>query len=98
MGGVASKQRGYFAALPEPVSQRITLLADWTHEDDTLDAVLFHSDSDQLRSLAQTLSARPGPLIAVQGYARGDGLIALERLLIERAISVNTAAAGGMPA
>ncbi|CAK8741223.1 Bifunctional protein PutA [Sodalis praecaptivus] len=87
--------RRLFAALPEPVQQRITLLTDWRQENVTLDAVLFHGDSDQLRILAQTLAARPGPLIAVQGYARGDGQIALERLLIERAISVNTAAAGG---
>ncbi|AHF74259.1 trifunctional transcriptional regulator/proline dehydrogenase/pyrroline-5-carboxylate dehydrogenase [Candidatus Sodalis pierantonius str. SOPE] len=91
----SSSCRRLFAALPEPVQQRITLLADWRQENVTLDAVLFHGDSDQLRSLAQTLAARPGPLIAVQGYARGDSQIALERLLIERAISVNTAAAGG---
>ncbi len=84
-----------FTTLPDSVRQRITLLADWTQENVRLDALLFHGDSDQLRNLAQMLSERPGPLITVQGYARGDGQIALERLLIERAISVNTAAAGG---
>lgn len=65
------QNRRLFAVLPDPVSQRITLLADWTQAEVMLDAVLFHGDSDQLRNLAQTLAARHGPLIALKGYARG---------------------------
>jgi len=33
--------------------------------------------------------------VGVHGLSRGDHQIALERLVIERAVSVNTAAAGG---
>ncbi|MEY4922874.1 MAG: hypothetical protein RLY17_1591, partial [Pseudomonadota bacterium] len=35
------------------------------------------------------------PIISVQGFARGETNILLDRLLIERSLSVNTAAAGG---
>jgi len=38
---------------------------------------------------------RAGPIVQVQGLAPGETGIVLERLLIERSLSVNTAAAGG---
>ncbi|MEA7187984.1 hypothetical protein ONJ45_27175, partial [Salmonella enterica subsp. enterica serovar Virginia] len=34
-------------------------------------------------------------IVSVQGFARGESNILLERLYIERSLSVNTAAAGG---
>ncbi|WP_244847520.1 trifunctional transcriptional regulator/proline dehydrogenase/L-glutamate gamma-semialdehyde dehydrogenase [Caballeronia sp. SL2Y3] len=67
------------------------------------DAVLFEGDSDELLSLVKEVAKRPGPIVSVQGVAAGtfadaghDGEdYALERLLTERSVSVNTAAAGG---
>ncbi|MFM0048533.1 trifunctional transcriptional regulator/proline dehydrogenase/L-glutamate gamma-semialdehyde dehydrogenase [Caballeronia grimmiae] len=67
------------------------------------DAVLFEGDSDELLSLVKEIAKRPGPIVSVQGVAAGafadaghDGEdYALERLLTERSVSVNTAAAGG---
>ena len=59
------------------------------------DAVLHHGDSDQLRTVCEQAAKRPGPIVGVQGLAQGEPNIALERLLIERSLSVNTAAAGG---
>ena len=44
---------------------------------------------------AAELAARPGPIVGVDGLRPGETAIALERLVIERALSVNTAAAGG---
>ena len=41
------------------------------------------------------LATRPGPIVAVERLAEGDTAIPMERLAKERAISVNTAAAGG---
>ena len=46
------------------------------------------------------LAARNGPIVSVQGLASdeiasGRGRYALERLVVERAVSTNTAAAGG---
>jgi RHH-type proline utilization regulon transcriptional repressor/proline dehydrogenase/delta 1-pyrroline-5-carboxylate dehydrogenase len=67
------------------------------------DAVLFEGDSDELLSLVKEVAKRAGPIVSVQGVAAGafadaghDGEdYALERLLTERSVSVNTAAAGG---
>ena len=69
----------------------------------TFDAVLFEGDSDELLSLVKEVAKRPGPIVSVQGVAAGrsptldsgDEDYALERLLTERSVSVNTAAAGG---
>jgi RHH-type proline utilization regulon transcriptional repressor/proline dehydrogenase/delta 1-pyrroline-5-carboxylate dehydrogenase len=41
------------------------------------------------------ISPRDGAIISVQGFARGESNILLERLWLERSLSVNTAAAGG---
>ncbi|RQZ83548.1 trifunctional transcriptional regulator/proline dehydrogenase/L-glutamate gamma-semialdehyde dehydrogenase [Burkholderia cenocepacia] len=67
------------------------------------DAVLFEGDSDELLSLVKEVAKRPGPIVSVQGVAsgafadagRGGEDYALDRLLTERSVSVNTAAAGG---
>ncbi|MBB5189567.1 RHH-type proline utilization regulon transcriptional repressor/proline dehydrogenase/delta 1-pyrroline-5-carboxylate dehydrogenase [Silvimonas terrae] len=82
--------------LPKTVNERITLV-EATADLKTLafDAVLQHGDSDELRALSQALAERDGPIVGVQGLPAGGEEFALERLLIERALSVNTAAAGG---
>ncbi|MCS5873824.1 1-pyrroline-5-carboxylate dehydrogenase [Klebsiella pneumoniae subsp. pneumoniae] len=59
------------------------------------DAVIYHGDSDQLRELCEQVAARDGAIVSVQGFARGETNLLLERLYIERSLSVNTAAAGG---
>ncbi|KPC50293.1 trifunctional transcriptional regulator/proline dehydrogenase/L-glutamate gamma-semialdehyde dehydrogenase [Amantichitinum ursilacus] len=60
-----------------------------------IDAVLHHGDADQLLALTAAMAQRSGPIVSVQGLAPGEDGFALERLLIERSLSVNTAAAGG---
>ncbi|CAB3778813.1 trifunctional transcriptional regulator/proline dehydrogenase/L-glutamate gamma-semialdehyde dehydrogenase [Pararobbsia alpina] len=64
------------------------------------DAVLFEGDSDELHALIRRVADRAGPIVNVQGVAagaldNGQDDYALERLLSERSVSVNTAAAGG---
>lgn len=59
------------------------------------DAVIYHGDSDQLRSLCEKIAARDGAIICVQGLPQGATDIALERLWLERSLSINTTAAGG---
>jgi RHH-type proline utilization regulon transcriptional repressor/proline dehydrogenase/delta 1-pyrroline-5-carboxylate dehydrogenase len=81
--------------LPQAVQARITRVADWTCDAVRFDAVLHHGNSDQLLDVSQSLSRRSGPVVGVQGLAPGETDIPLERLLIERALSINTAAAGG---
>ncbi|WP_253383967.1 trifunctional transcriptional regulator/proline dehydrogenase/L-glutamate gamma-semialdehyde dehydrogenase [unidentified bacterial endosymbiont] len=81
--------------LPNAVSARI----HFAQPDDLLsqpfDAVIYHGDSDQLRELCEQVAARSGAIVSVQGFARGETNLLLERLYVERSLSVNTAAAGG---
>jgi len=60
-----------------------------------LDAVLHHGDGKALQAVCTALAQRPGPIVGVTAMQPGAVDIPLERLLIERALSVNTAAAGG---
>jgi RHH-type proline utilization regulon transcriptional repressor/proline dehydrogenase/delta 1-pyrroline-5-carboxylate dehydrogenase len=60
-----------------------------------LDAVLHHGDASALQAVCTALAQRPGPIVGVTTLQPGATDIPLERLLIERALSVNTAAAGG---
>ncbi|QNT25178.1 trifunctional transcriptional regulator/proline dehydrogenase/L-glutamate gamma-semialdehyde dehydrogenase [Ralstonia solanacearum] len=80
-------------ALPSAVQSRVRVVA--SQEDAAFDAVLHHGDSDHLRALCEGLARRAGPIVGVQGLPHGGQGLALERLLIERSLSVNTAAAGG---
>ncbi|ELL4660239.1 bifunctional proline dehydrogenase/L-glutamate gamma-semialdehyde dehydrogenase PutA [Escherichia coli] len=82
-------------ALPSTVSERIQLAKAENITAQPFDAVIFHGDSDQLRALCEAVAARDGAIVSVQGFARGESNILLERLYIERSLSVNTAAAGG---
>ena len=88
-------QRALHAELPKEVQKHIQLVADWNSVDVELDAILHHGDSDQLRAVSEQAAQRKGAIVGVHGLNKGETDIALERLLVERALSVNTAAAGG---
>ncbi len=93
--GAAGEQ--LVAALPARLKQYASVKKS---ADATFDAVLFEGDSDELLALVKEVAKRPGPIVSVQGVAAralesGDEDYALERLLTERSVSVNTAAAGG---
>ncbi|WP_068829329.1 trifunctional transcriptional regulator/proline dehydrogenase/L-glutamate gamma-semialdehyde dehydrogenase [Pseudomonas sp. BMS12] len=88
-------QRALYAELPKEVQKRIELVADWSTVDAEFDAILHHGDSDQLREVCQLAAQRKGAIVSVHGLNKGESDIPLERLLIEHALSVNTAAAGG---
>ena len=90
-----AQNRTLLTSLPSEVQARIQLVADWASSDIGFDALLHHGDSDQLRELAKLAAARAGAIVGVHGLHRGETDIPLERLLIEHALSVNTAAAGG---
>ncbi|MGV6481071.1 trifunctional transcriptional regulator/proline dehydrogenase/L-glutamate gamma-semialdehyde dehydrogenase [Pantoea agglomerans] len=85
--------RALLASLPDAVKARVTLARDPLAAE--FDAVIYHGDADQLRTLCEQIAAREGAIVSVQGFARGETNLLLERLLIERSLSVNTAAAGG---
>jgi RHH-type proline utilization regulon transcriptional repressor/proline dehydrogenase/delta 1-pyrroline-5-carboxylate dehydrogenase len=81
--------------LPGPVRERIVLENDWTSPSARYDVVLHHGDAASLRAACVHMAERPGAIVAVHGLARGDAAVPLERLVVERSVSVNTAAAGG---
>ncbi|MCB1974390.1 MAG: aldehyde dehydrogenase family protein, partial [Burkholderiaceae bacterium] len=83
------------ARLPASVQERVALVAQWQAEGVWLDAVLHHGDRDALRTACQAIAARPGPIVSVTGLPAGSTAVPLERLVLERSLSVNTAAAGG---
>ncbi len=82
-------------ALPREVQARIQLTPDWQSQDVAFDAVLLHGSEAALHAASAALAQRDGPIVGVQRLAPGESEVPLERLLIERALSVNTAAAGG---
>jgi len=71
------------------------LAHEWAAPTVAFDAVLLHGSEAALRETGMALAQRPGPIIGVQRLAPGATDVALERLVVERALSVNTAAAGG---
>ncbi|ECI9603860.1 trifunctional transcriptional regulator/proline dehydrogenase/L-glutamate gamma-semialdehyde dehydrogenase [Salmonella enterica] len=81
--------------LPGAVSARIQFAKEENLLAQQFDAVIFHGDSDRLCTLCEAVASREGAIVSVQGFSRGETSILLERLYIERSLSVNTAAAGG---
>ena len=87
------------AALPRAVTERMTLVADWTRAA-PLAAILYEGETTALQVVEQKAAALKGPLVAVHALrvnelADGQPDYPLEWLLEERSISTNTAAAGG---
>jgi len=86
---------GLRARLPAEVRLEIVTVSDWTAAQAAFDAVLHHGSEAGLRAVLDQIAQRPGPIVGVRGFAPGDAAIPLEALVVERALSVNTAAAGG---
>jgi RHH-type proline utilization regulon transcriptional repressor/proline dehydrogenase/delta 1-pyrroline-5-carboxylate dehydrogenase len=83
------------ASLPAEVQQSVAVASDWTSETVVFDAVLHHGDATSLTGVVHRIASRAGPIVGVRAFAPGDVSIPLESLVVERALSVNTAAAGG---
>jgi RHH-type proline utilization regulon transcriptional repressor/proline dehydrogenase/delta 1-pyrroline-5-carboxylate dehydrogenase len=88
--------------LPAAVRDAIAVVADWRADDVRFDAVLHQGDATSLREVNRAMARRPGPIVGVHGASPGgegeeggERSWPLERLVVERATSVNTAAAGG---
>ncbi len=82
-------------ALPVEVSERISLAQDWQQPAVAFDAVIQHGAVPALLHTAAALAARAGAIVGLIGLAPGDAAVPLERLVSERSLSINTAAAGG---
>lgn len=84
---------GLHAELPDTLRKHVHLADDWLQAD--FDVAIHHGDSACLRRLLTSLAQREGILVPVIGMQPGEYPVPLERLVLERAISTNTAAAGG---
>ncbi|WP_228075389.1 trifunctional transcriptional regulator/proline dehydrogenase/L-glutamate gamma-semialdehyde dehydrogenase [Providencia alcalifaciens] len=84
-----------FKSLPEKVRKTISFTKDWQNAVEPIEGVIYHGDSDQLKHVCEVIAKRKGPIISVQGFERGETNLLIERLVHERSLSVNTAAAGG---
>ncbi|WP_343596698.1 trifunctional transcriptional regulator/proline dehydrogenase/L-glutamate gamma-semialdehyde dehydrogenase [Acinetobacter sp.] len=83
----------YQSTLPEQILSAIHLTNDITHAE--YDAVLHHGSIASLQQLQHTMTEREGAIVGITHLDDRNTIIPLERLVIERAISMNTAAAGG---
>ncbi len=81
--------------LPGAVRERVSLAQDWTQPGVAFDAVLHHGSPASWLVTAESLARRPGPIVGLTALSPGEGRVPLERLVIERSLSINTAAAGG---
>ncbi len=86
---------GLLRGLAEAQRARVSLVDDWTKPDVEFDCVLVHGDVHALEAVQRVLAARDGPVICAECIEPGSADIPLERLVVERSISTNTAAAGG---
>ncbi len=81
--------------LPAQVQAQVALVQDWTAPAAHYEQVLLHGSVDELARVQHALAHREGPVIGVERLAPGEATVPLERLVVERSLSVNTAAAGG---
>ena len=81
--------------LPTDVRERVALAQDWTADAVVFDAVLHAGPADHLQAVLATLAARSGAIIGVTPWSATTDTLPLHRLVIERSLSINTAAAGG---
>ncbi len=88
-------QRSLYLRLPDEVRARITFTKDWIHDKASFDAAIYHGESYRLSDLCQKMAQREGAIVSVQAFASGETQLPLERLIVERSVSVNTAASGG---
>ncbi len=81
------------AQLPAGVQSQVTLqdLA----QGEAVDAALLHGDEVTALHWQKQLAQRPGAIVTLTAMRPGDAAVPLARLVSERSISTNTAAAGG---
>ena len=91
--GACAEAASLHRALPDALRQSIDLASSWERAE--FDVAIHHGDERALQTLLHTLAEREGTIVSVAALAPGDQDVPLERLVIERAISTNTAAAGG---
>lgn len=91
--GTCPKAAELHRRLPVGVQACITLSPHWQREDYEL--ALHQGDSASLVALQQSVAEREGAIVPIAAMLAEDRFIPVERLVLERAVSVDTTAAGG---
>ncbi|THJ33956.1 trifunctional transcriptional regulator/proline dehydrogenase/L-glutamate gamma-semialdehyde dehydrogenase [Lampropedia aestuarii] len=86
--------------LPAAVQAQVVLAQAWQGPEVQIDLALLHGKQQDLLAVQRQLAQRPGAIVAVEFWdidaaANKPWTPPFERLVVERALSVNTAAAGG---
>ncbi|MBF7682714.1 trifunctional transcriptional regulator/proline dehydrogenase/L-glutamate gamma-semialdehyde dehydrogenase [Acinetobacter sp. B5B] len=89
----ASFIQTHFAHLPHSVKSKIKLVSDINTA--AFDAVLHHGETDELSALQQHIATQDGAIVSIHHQPTHSLHVAIERLVIEHAVSINTTAAGG---
>ena len=87
--------RALHASLPLDVQEAIALASDWAAPGVEFDVALHQGSRDDLLAASARLAERDGPIVSLRRFAADSGELPLEALVIERAVSTNSAAAGG---
>jgi RHH-type proline utilization regulon transcriptional repressor/proline dehydrogenase/delta 1-pyrroline-5-carboxylate dehydrogenase len=83
------------SSLPQDVQEQIALATDWTAPGVEFDVALHQGSLKDMQATTIRLAEREGPIVCLHRFAMEHGELPLEALVIERAVSTNTAAAGG---
>ena len=75
--------------MPASLRRHIEIVEEWKNA--AFDAVMMASEAE-LAGVPEVLAARPGPIVQA---VCGTPAFSLSRLVKERTVSINTAAAGG---
>lgn len=84
-----------WAQWPDEVREVVQILADGGEPAVDLDVALHQGSAASLLALCRALAQRPGPIVSVVHLPENARAVPLVRLLVERTVSLNTAAAGG---
>lgn len=87
--------RALAQSLPLDVREHVRLTEDWRSTATPFDAVLQHAAPADIAAVARALAERPGPIVGLTALPPGEHDVPLHRLVVERSVSLNTAAAGG---
>ena len=87
--------RTLHASLPLEVQGTIALASDWNAHGVEFDVALHQGGEAALRAAATRLAERDGAIVCLRRFDPASDDMPLEALVLERAVSTNTAAAGG---
>ena len=83
----------HMSTMPKAVAQQFKVIQSIATGD--FDAILHHGTTTQVLELQTAIAQRSGAIVGITHLQPAEQDIPVDRLVIERAISINTAAAGG---